>query len=79
MKDFNKRLSEALAAYEQQKEEAKKREEVILPVCRAIAQAIKAICKVNTVCEVCPWFEMCGTEPYSWKIPEEDTQNGDKH
>ena len=73
MKDFNKVLSEALATYEQQKAAEKKREEVISPVCRAMARAIKEICKANEVCETCPWYEMCGTEPYSWKIPEEDT------
>lgn len=49
------------------------REEVISFVCRALARVIKEICKANEVCETCPWYEMCGTEPYSWKIPEEDT------
>ena len=73
MENFNEVLSERLAAYKEQKAAEKKREEVISSVCRAMAQAIKEICKANTVCEVCPWFEMCGTEPYSWKIPEEDT------
>ena len=73
MENFNEALSERLAAYARQKAAEKKREEVISPVCRAMARAIKEICKANEVCEICPWFEMCGTVPYSWKIPEEDT------
>ncbi len=73
MENFNEATSEALATYDRLEAAEKKRKEVILPVCRALARAIKEICKANEVCETCPWYEMCGTEPYSWEIPEEDT------
>lgn len=54
MENFNEALSERLAAYARQKAAEKKREEVISPVCRAMARAIKEICKANEVCEICP-------------------------
>ena len=63
MEDFNKVMSKELKAEE-------------LREMHQAAKVIRDICNSRTAddaCFTCPFYEMCGTEPYSWKIPEEDT------
>lgn len=79
MENLNRQLAEVLRAEDRRKEAEKKRDEIARPLCLELAKVIKAICGKNEVCEICPWHGMCGTEPFSWKIPEEDIQNGNQH
>lgn len=34
---------------------------------RAAARVFQSICRKNTVCQFCPIYELCHSEPYAWE------------